>query len=386
MIPIGVHALMHQRTPADRPGTAARIVSGIGPAAYSREEFVWSTIQPTSRTGWSWSGIDAWVKDCASAGLRIFGILCKPPTWAVGGANTNQSWPRPPATEQAIADYAAYCGQVAARYGPGGTYWAANPSVHYVPVTDFEIWNEPYKFASWKDSVGGQLPGDTDLYARIVLAAAAAIHATPGCKVFAAMDTGTDNAAVTPAPYTGPFLAYPGIINAIDGLSVHPYADRWYPAGYDPTGTPRAVPDIEWRRNYYHTAKLTDFRALLAAAGKPDLPVWITEIGYPTHTAGTGTLLGTTQAQAEQQQAARIHALFAYLRRNYGLVQGLIFYTWQTMSWQADIPGSPNFNAENPEHFFGLVHNDGVGGYGDGITCTAKPGWAAFCAEAAKGI
>jgi hypothetical protein len=356
--------------------------------AYSREEFIWSDIQPTDRNSYSWAATDAWVKDCADAGLHIFGILLKPPVWAVGGANTTESWTKPPATDTAITDYANYCGQVAARYGPGGAYWAANPSVNYLPVTEFEIWNEPYKFASWKNTDGTQRPADVNLYGRMVVAAAAAIHATPGCKVFAAVDTGTDNTGggPAPAPFCEPFLVEAGVLSAIDGLSVHPYADRYNPAGYNTVNTPRATTDVEWRKNYASTAKLTDFRAMLAAHSRPDIPVWITEIGYPTHIAGSGTLMGTTQATAEQQQAMRIRALFAYLRRNYGLVQGLIFYTWQTMSWQADVPGSPNYDATSPEHFFGLAHNDGVGGYGDGTTCTTKPGWDAFCAESALGV
>jgi hypothetical protein len=277
---------------------------------------------------------------------------------------------------------------VAARYGPNGTYWAANPTVNYLPVIEFEIWNEPYKFAGWKNTDGSQRPADVALYARMVVAAATEIHKTSGCKVFAAVDTGTDNTGVLPVPqpFCEPFLLETGVLTSIDGLSVHPYADRYNPAGYNTVNTPRAAPDVEWRKNYAHTAKLTDFRAILAAHGKADLPVWITEIGYPTLIAGAGNIMGATQAAAEQQQASRIHALFAYLRRNYGLVQGMIFYTWQTMSWQADVPGSPNYNASNPEHFFGLVHNDGVGGYGDGTTCTTKPGWDALCAEAAIGV
>ncbi|MEZ2388347.1 hypothetical protein AB6813_02145 [bacterium RCC_150] len=388
IMPIGVHGLIHQRTARDRPGVAARLAAGLGQNAYTREEFIWSDIQPTSRSSFSWATTDAWVKDCANAGLHIFGTLLKPPTWAVAGSTQAQAWTQPPATDIAIADYAEYCGRVAARYGPGGTFWAENPSMGYLPVVEFEIWNEPYKFAGWKYPDGSQRPADTELYGRIVTAAAAAIHATPGCKVFASVDTGTDNTGglPSPQPFLIPFLEQPGVLGAIDGLSVHPYAYGYVPATYEPTGTPRAVSEVEWHKSWLYTSKLADCRAILAAHSKGSMPIWITEIGYPTHTVSAGTVLGSTQAKAEQQQAMRVEAVFQYLRRNYGLVQGLIFYTWQTMPWQADVPGSPNYSDSNPEHFFGLVHNDGWGGYGDGTTCTAKPAWDTLVAQCVNGL
>ncbi len=379
---------MSQRPGSDRPGVASRLVAGLGSTAYTREEFIWSDIQPTSSVSYTWTTVDAWVKDCAIAGLHVIGILNKPPVWAVGGTNTAEAWTRAPVTEPATEHYGNFCGAVAARYGPGGTFWALNPSVPYVPVVEYEIWNEPYKFASWKGVAGEQMPADTAAYARMTVAAAAAIHTTAGCKVFASVDTGTDNTGglPSPQPFLIPYLEQPGVLAAIDGLSVHPYAYNYAPATYDITTTPRAPSALEWRKSWLHTSKLADYRAILADAGRPELPVWITEIGYPTHTVSAGTVMGTTQAKAEQQQAMRVEALFHHLRRNYGLVQGLIFYTWQTMSWQADVPGSPNYSASNPEHFFGLVHNDGVGGYGDGTTCTTKPAWDMLVAECTRGI
>lgn len=368
---------MSQRTAGDRPGVARRLASGMGATAYTREEFAWSEVQPDDRSSYAWAATDAWVRECATAGLHIFGILNKPPVWATGGATTAQSWTRPPITEPATTDYANFCGAVAARYGTGGTFWTTNPTVPYVPVVEFEIWNEPYKFASWKGSYGAQMPADPVAYARMVIAASAAVRATAGSKVFASVDTGTDNTGglAVPQPFLIPFLELPGVLGAIDGLSVHPYAYNYAPATYELTGTPRAASDVEWRRSWRHTCRLGDYRAILANYGKPALPVWITEIGYPTHMVSEGTVLGDTQAAAEQQQAMRVETVFHLLRRNFGLVQGLIFYTWQTMSWQADVPGSPNYSESNPEHFFGFVHNDGLGGYGDGTTCTAKPAW-----------
>ncbi len=41
------------------------------------------------------------------------------------------------------SSYAAYAGAFAARYGPGGSFWAEHPMIAPLPVTTYEIWNEP---------------------------------------------------------------------------------------------------------------------------------------------------------------------------------------------------------------------------------------------------
>lgn len=387
-IPIGVHGLLSQRSELDRPGVVRRITQGLGGTPYTREEFAWSEVQPDSPANFQWDKTDSWVRECALAGLHVFALLNKPPVWATGGPTISQSWTRPPVSEPATGHFADYCGAVAARYGPGGTFWTSNPSIPPVPVTEYEIWNEPYKSASWKNSAGEIMPANVAKYAAMVVAAAEAIHTTAGCSVFASVDTGTDNTGQLPAPqpFLIPFLQETGVRNAIDGLSVHPYGYNYAPATFETTGTPRASSDREWRRSWMHTSKLNDYRAILHDFDMQTLPVWITEIGYPTHIVSPGLTLGDTREKAEQQQAMRVEAVFRYLRSNFGLVQGLIFYTWQTMAWQADVPASPNYNASNPEHFFGLMHNDGIGGYGDGTTCTAKPAWEILKSLCVDGI
>ena len=367
---------MAQRAGSDLPGVASRIVSGLGGTPYTREELAWSKIQPEPGA-YDWQTTDAWITQCANAGLHVFAILNKPPQWVTGAKTIGESWIRPPLSVDALNEYANFCGAIAARYGPQGTFWQDNRNLPYVPIVEFEIWNEPYKAGSWKGVLGEQISSDPTQYASIFIAAASAIHATPGCRAFAAVDTGTDNTGglPVPQPYLVPFLSSPSILGAIDGLSIHAYGNNHSPATYVTTGTPRASVDLEWKNSWKHTSKVGDVRRILADRGLPNLPIWITEIGYPTNSSGAGYVLGNSKTSAEQQQSMRIEAVFQYLRSNTGLVQGLIFYTWQTMEWQADVVGSPNYSSTDPEHFFGLVHNDGINGYGDGTTCTGKPGW-----------
>jgi hypothetical protein len=64
-----------------------------------------------------------------------------PPGWAAGSG-----------TELApghFADYEAFAAAVAARYGVGGSFWAANPQLPYLPIEQFEIWDEANSDNFW---------------------------------------------------------------------------------------------------------------------------------------------------------------------------------------------------------------------------------------------
>jgi len=52
----------------------------------------------------------------------------------------------PPADPQA---YALFAAKVAVRYGRNGTFWKANPTLPYLPMTTYEIWNEENSTPYW---------------------------------------------------------------------------------------------------------------------------------------------------------------------------------------------------------------------------------------------
>ena len=79
----------------------------------------------------------------AQAGLQWLPVLDYSVAWAQSIPGQDHSPPR------SAADYAAYAGAFAARYGPGGTFWAAHPELVAKPVTTIEIWNEPDNGEFW---------------------------------------------------------------------------------------------------------------------------------------------------------------------------------------------------------------------------------------------
>ena len=73
----------------------------------------------------------------------------------LGAKHPGREW-SPPADPAA---YGRFAGQVAARFGSRGTFWAEHPELPRVPVRDYQIWNEPAGFAPGIGSVFWDDPG-----------------------------------------------------------------------------------------------------------------------------------------------------------------------------------------------------------------------------------
>ena len=148
-----------------------------------------------------------------------------------------------PSSEEAQKAFATYCYQLVDRYEELCRHW--------------EVYNEP-NISFWTPKP------DAAAYARLLpQATAAAKRADGGCTVVGICTAGTDRGFIeTVLAWAGP--------QAMDALSIHPYR---YPAGPEVSGF------------------LDDVRAahrLLRAAGGGRERVWLTEIGWPTHTGPGG--------------------------------------------------------------------------------------------------
>lgn len=124
--------------------------------------------------------MDPIVGQLARARMRLYPILglpCPP-----GTITCTAQTQIPPAT--AAAEMADYITAFARRYGPNGSFWAANPKLPYLPITRFEIGNEPNIRMIWvQDSTHLHWPDPSDgryadmsAYAQVYAAARAALH------------------------------------------------------------------------------------------------------------------------------------------------------------------------------------------------------------------
>jgi len=178
--------------------------------------------------------------------MRWSPVIVYTPWWAGPEAHA------PPSR---VEDYAAFAGKFAHRYGRGGSYWAERNPV--LPVTRYEIWNEPNFGHFWRPRA------DPAAYGRLFEAAAASIHAVdPQAEAIVG--------GLFP-PGASQFIAAlgansPDTLALANGVAFHPYG--------------RGPEDV-----LTHVRRV---RQALRVAGHPDMGLFLNEVGWPT--IGTGRL------------------------------------------------------------------------------------------------
>jgi hypothetical protein len=217
----------------------------------------WLTIEPKAPVygvhAYNFSYFDYRVWLMAQHHLTWLPILDYSAPWA---ASVSGDWRSPPANDLM---FAAYAQAVAARYGPGGSFWEQYPSVPYEPVRMYEVWNEENGGYFWDT---GSDPGG---YAALYLATRAAIRTVvPSAQVI--VGGLVDPVSRATSFIAGMFAAQPGLRGHVDGIALHPYASN----DVDVALTVRAV------------------RLALNALGEGAVPLELTEFGWTTDGSTTG--------------------------------------------------------------------------------------------------
>ncbi len=266
------------------PYLSALAADGVGEA---RNDAPWYWVQPSQSSQLSdssnWLQMDTVVTALASNHLRWQPVIDLAPPWAAqtpytpSGCAPVETRYLPPADP---AQYAAFAGAIAARYGPGGTFWADNPTLPYLPVTRYEIWNEPNVDAYWNNA-----PSATQYVTMYNDARAAIDAADPTAQVLVGgiVWGGEVNcvASVTnDASYIEGLFAAGGSGWQPDGIAVHPYGP--------------AVLNI--------VANLRREQQALQAAGATNVPLEQTELGWPVAPtdAPAGSLAAGYQSDASR--------------------------------------------------------------------------------------
>ncbi len=259
------------------------LIKGAG-AGWIRDEVYWSEVEKKKGVFDFPSQYDHYLKAALTRGIQVLLIL------DFGNAIYSGAEKGGPATETERMAFARYCGAVVKRYGPFG-------------VRHFEVWNEPNASMFWKPQPN---PGD---YAKLLEAAYKACKdADPGSTVLGCSTSGTD------LDFIGGVLAAGGG-RFMDAVSFHPYCQPSPP----------------------EERLLNDISRLKALA--PEKPLWITEIGYPTHAGAAGV--------PEETQANYLVRTFL-LARSSSAVERLFWYDLQN---DGEDPAEAEFN-------FGLVRTD----------------------------
>jgi hypothetical protein len=271
----------------------------------ARSDAFWMWAEPSApvdgKHSYDWTKLDAEAGALAKHGLRWLPILDYSAHWA---ASDPENYHSPPTSND---DYAAYAKAFAERYGRGGTQAGS------LPVTTYEIWNEPNGPWFWHPTP------DPAAYADMYLKAREAIksvdpHATVVVGGLVADATFVERM----------YAARPDLRGNVDAIGWHAYAPT-------PAGIFRGVRGL---------------RQTLERLGDRDVPINITELGWPTHGSGPDA---KPIVVSEDARAASLEVTAEALARSDCNVGAVIPYTWTT----------PEKDTEKVEDWYGIRHPDG---------------------------
>jgi hypothetical protein len=295
---------------------------GQGQVGTLRIIMVWGGVQSAPGAALDWSHYDSIVGHAAQNGIRVLPTIYSSPSWAA---------PRPsaPPSSGHMDDFQAFVRAAAERYGSNGAFWAQNPGIPKMPITDWQIWNEVNSPSFWYPK-----PNARDYVDLLRVAHDGIKDGDPSARIV------MSGLFLTPRIHNGVFVTkfLPQIYraggkNLFDAVAIHPYA----------TTPSNAVLDLK------------EVRQIMARFGDRRKPLWVTEVGW-----GTGGSPNTALTVSARKQASYVTQTFNQMAANRGRLRlaGVIWYSFQ------DLPGSIWFNHT------GLFDTD----------FTPKPSWRAFTA------
>lgn len=285
-----------------------------------RADLAWDDVEPTPGR-YSWTGFDRVVAAARARHLHVLALLAYTPAFArPRGCDSDKCGPGSPAA------FAAFAAAAVRRYARLGLH-------------DWEIWNEPNSDGFW-------LPHpDPAAYARLVRLTAAAIRKVQPAAtiILGSMAAGKLTGVGIPALQFLRQLCAAGVNKVVSAIGWHPYSYPLLPSSPNPHNPWNLI-----------SADSPSFESILARAGTPDLPVWITEYGAPTGGPGQPAsspkhARGVFPAYVTQAFQARLARVAVAVAEANPHVAAFLWFT------DRDTPGP----ADQRINFFGLRQVDG---------------------------
>ena len=228
----------------------------------------WTSVQPHSGAEADFSASDNLVAGAAAAGVDVLPFVYDAPPWAVKPAHVpgpgSLTAPKtlPVESGRQRSAWSRFLELVVGRYGPSGSFWAANPGLPKRPIRVWQIWNEE----NFKYFVVRPNPAE---YGKLVNLSYRAIRRVDrGAKLilggmFARPKEAEYRRKPKQAYFATDFLdklyrSTPGIKRKFSGVALHPYTSRYQ----------LLTPEIE------------EFRRVLARNRDVGKGLWITEVGW----------------------------------------------------------------------------------------------------------
>ncbi len=299
------------------PGTAELARMGRGKVGTLRINFAWGSVQSGPDLPNDWSHYDPVIAGAAKNGIRVLATVYSSPDWA-------EPTPEYPPLGSRLPQFEDFVSALVGRYGSSGTFWREHPDVPKLPITNWQVWNEPNSPLFWKP--------DPDPAAYLEL-----------LRGFDTAARGADSQAnivlggLFPTPRGG--ITMREFMTALyrdhaddlfDAAAIHPYA---------------ATPEDA-------LASTNQLREVMDRSGDTEGRIWISEVGWASAGQASGLTVGP---ERQTDYLTRIFELAAESRERLG-IEGVIWFSLN------DTPG-PLW----PGHC-GLFELDG----------SAKPAWRAF--------
>jgi hypothetical protein len=293
----------------------------------------WSGIQPSPRSGYNWTGLDATVALAAREHLEVLPFLYQTPHWLSG------NWRRLPVDNaRQRRAWGEFVRAAVDRYGSRGEFWAehapgSTDPLPRLPIRAWQIWNEEnfFYFAS---------PASPTRYARLLAISHRAVHrGDPRAEVVIGGLFGDPRQSPPRAMDAVDFLdrlyRVRGVRASFDAVALHPYAA-------DTADLRSLVEQVRGTIVRHH-----DRRAAL----------YLTEIGW-----GSQFDPGVVAFEVGLHgQARELRSAYRYLISNHGRLnlRQVDWFTWK------DSPGGCSFC-------------DSSGLFRRGARFRPKPAWHAF--------
>src|SRR5829696_6419984 len=193
------------------PTSAELTRIGRGGIGTLRINLAWGYVQAGPDAGYDWSHYDGVVADAARNGIRVLATVYGSAPWA-------EATPEYPPLGRALHGFSDFVQAAAKRYGADGAFWSEHPELPELPITDWQLWNEPNFAFFWKP-----VP-DPRQYLELLRAFHSAVkQADPEARVLLG--------GLFPTPRDGlPLVSFlsalyrAGAAPLFDGAALHPYA------------------------------------------------------------------------------------------------------------------------------------------------------------------
>lgn len=290
--PPGFVGMTSEEVFAGSPGFQARTLATQRESGVEllRQKFDWAEIE-RRRGRFELASYDVFVLAAARRGIAVLPILFNSPRFY---ARQHGDAFCPPRRSARMASFARV---LVRRYGPGGSLWRRHPRVPELPITSWQIWNEPNLRVYWCGRPRARA------YARMLRIVGESIERVDRkAEIVTAGLPASELKGTIPLPRYIRQLYRAGAKSAFTTLAINSYA-----------------------RNRGELAELLRGTRRQMNARGDRAKIWVTELGWADRGPRHRFVVGS------RGQARRITTSYAFIRRHWrplGL-RGVVYYSWR---------------------------------------------------------